>query len=183
MPGYLHFPDPSDAPDQDSRFFYVEPREERDSPEMVYLWANAVLRQATRYQEALKKHAHLEQVDRHVEYVRGDEFFDAWCVERAELHFLMEAAVQMYRWSTVPHPTDRAWSARVPLYPGLPAAGGDGWVHTLRNALVHFDEAYRGVARAQATVAKAEWLAPDLKVLTDAANYLLREVEPPDYEP
>lgn len=179
----MHFPDPGEEPPDDSRFFQVERRDEHDSPEMVYLWAKAVVRQVNRYRQTAAVQGHLHKVDRYVEYVRSDEFFDAWCVERAELHFLMEAAVQMYRWASLPHPTNRAWEARRSLYPDLPTAGEGGWVHTLRNALAHFDEAYRGGPRAQATVAKAEWLAPDLKALTDAAVYLLSEVEPPPYEP
>jgi hypothetical protein len=183
VPGYMHFPEGGEEPPDDSRFFRVERRDERDSPEMVYLWASAVLRQIGRYREALAAHARLGRLDRYDGYVGSDDFFDAWCVERAELHFLMEAAVQMYRWATVAHPTDRSWEARTPLYPGLVEAGNGGWVHTLRNALVHFDEAYRGGDRAQATVAKAERLDPDLKALTDAARHLLSEVEPPPYEP
>lgn len=182
MPGYMHFPDPGDEAPDDSRFFQVERRDEHDSPEMVYLWASAVVRQVDRHRQAAAVQGHLHKVDRHVGYVRSDEFFDAWCVQRAESHFLMEAAVQMYRWASLPHPTDRAWEARTPLYPDLPTGGEGGWVHTLRNALVHFDEAYRGGPRAQATVAKAEWLAPDLHALRDAAHYLLSEVEPPPYD-
>jgi hypothetical protein len=180
--GYVHFPGPEDEPDIDSRFFHVERRDEQDSPEMVYLWANAVLRQVGRYKEAVAAHARLDRVDRHVEAVRSDRFFDAWCVERVDLHFLMEAAVQMYRWATVADPKDRSFAARTPLYPGL-SAGGAGGLHALRNALVHFDEAFRGGARAQASVVKAESLAPDLNALVDTANYLLSEVEPPPYEP
>lgn len=183
MPGYVHFPDPGDEPPEDSRFFQVERRGENDSPEMVYLWASAVVRQVERYRQAAAVHKYLDKVDRQVEYVRSDEFFDAWCVERAELHLLTEAAVQMYRWASVPHPTDRAWEARTALYSNLPTGGEGGSVHTLRNALVHFDEAYRGGPRAQASVAKAEWLSPDLEALTEAAQYLLSEVEPAPYEP
>ncbi len=181
MPGHVYFPDPSEEPPVESRFFHSERRGEHDSPEMVHLWAKAVLTQCDRYREALLEQRRLEDYDRHGDGVHSDEFFEAWCAERADLHFLMEAAVQMYRWASTPSPSSQAWEDRTLLYE-LPEAASGRWVKTLRDALVHYDEAYRGGARAAKTVRAASQLAPDIRALAQAARYLLSETEG-DYKP
>lgn len=181
MPGQVYFPDPSEEPPVESRFFHMERRGDQDSPEMVRLWAKAVLTQCKRCKTALQGQRDLEDTDRHVRAVHADEFFDAWCQERADLHFLMEAAVQMYRWASVPSATSTAWEDRRLLY-DLPEAAGGRWVKTLRDALVHYDEAYRGGPRAAKTVEKARLVAPVIKALISAARILLSETEP-DYSP
>lgn len=181
MVGHVYFPKPDEEPPVESRFFEVERRGAEDSPEMVHLWAQAVLRQVDRYRSAVRAHQRLQKVDRYVQTVTSDEFFDAWCVERADLHFLMEAATQLYRWASLPDPADKAWEARRLMY-DLPAGVSGRWVKTLRDALVHFDEAYRGSSRAVRTVARAGSLSPDLAALEQAAWYLVGETEP-DYEP
>lgn len=168
----LYFPKPSQDPPVESRFHALGRQEDGDSPEEVYLWASAVLRQLARHRQAAQASVHLERLNRYEEGVHADEFFEAWCVERAELHFLMEAVVQMCRWATMPHATDKAWESRRPLYDppgGLPGR----WVKSGRDALVHLDEAYRGIPRAQQTVTRAESVRLDLNAIEAAARHLV----------
>jgi hypothetical protein len=102
-------------------------------------------------------------------------------VERTELHFLMEAALQMYRWASVPStdPENRSWTDRRLLY-DLPSMEDGEWIKTLRDLLVHFDETYRGIEGRAVKAAKTRPPrledVPQLETLAQRLMHALEEV-------